>query len=526
MEPAETRSVTIMTAHAFFMGCATAFFETAASATFLARFAPSYLPWVYVAAAGVNTLTGTVYSRAHARVPFARLMSGTLWLLLALTVSVRVGLALSSLRAVAFAALVAYRVLSSLTDLEYWAVASRIYDVRQAKRLFGLIGTGEVVARIVASFSVPLLVHAIGVGNLMLLSAASLAICALLVHTLLGTSAEAGPTPSSPPASQASPSLRTFLGQMLQSRYLSLVVGVAVLATFGKYFVDFAFLEQMSTRARGEAEVAGLLGLFSGLTQAASLLTRLLVSRPLLHRFGVRAGVVLLPALQVLATLGIVVSGALGLGESAVFAFVVVDQGIYKTFKHPIDNASFKVLYQPLRPQQRLAAQIAVEVLFAPLVAGVSGSVMLLFTRAMPYEPVRFALVLLATFVAWTLTARAAGRRYVETLTDTLRLGPAGEVVTPVGNGQRAVLERELAVAASAATTLVEARAADAEIALALDRLFELLAVLYGPVAIRAAAAHVAHASRDKRAYARELLDVTLTPAHRRLVLPLLESKR
>ena len=52
-----------MIAHSFFMGCGTVFFETAASASFLSRY-PS-LPWVYVAAAGVNTVTGAVYARAQ-----------------------------------------------------------------------------------------------------------------------------------------------------------------------------------------------------------------------------------------------------------------------------------------------------------------------------------------------------------------------------------------------------------------------------------------------------------------------------
>lgn len=433
VEPSEERSVAMMTAHAFFMGCATAFFETAASATFLARFAPSYLPWVYVAAAGVNTLTGAVYSRAQSRVPFARLMSGTLWFLLAITLGARVGLAVSSLRWIAFAALVAYRIVSSLTDLEYWAVASRMYDVRQAKRLFGLIGTGEVIARITASFSVPFLVKLGGVSNLMLLSAGALGLCAILARAVLARIPGASIPPATASAKgRASPSsLRGFVLEILRNPYLRLVVGVAVLATFGKYFVDFAFLQQMSVRASGEAQVAGLLGVFSGLTQTLSLLTRLFISRPLLYRFGIRVGVVLLPTLQVLCTAGILVCGLLGLGDVAIFVFVIANQGVYKIFKHPLDNASFKVLYQPLKPEQRLAAQIAVEVLFAPVVVGISGVVMLLFTVAMRYEPVRFAGVLLLTFGAWTIAARAAGRRYGDKLRDMLSLRFEGNVTLP-----------------------------------------------------------------------------------------------
>ena len=55
----ERRSVGLMGAHSFFMGSATVFFETAASAAFLSRFPSSTLPWVYLAAAG-NT-----HDRAH-----------------------------------------------------------------------------------------------------------------------------------------------------------------------------------------------------------------------------------------------------------------------------------------------------------------------------------------------------------------------------------------------------------------------------------------------------------------------------
>ena len=118
-------------------------------------------------------------------------MSGTIWFLLVTVIAVRFGLGVSTAAWLAFGGLVWYRVLSILTDLEYRAVAARVYDVRQAKRLFGLIGTGEVVARIVGGFSVPFFVRAFGV-------------------------------------------------------------------------VDFAFLQQMATRSKDEAQLASLLGIING----------------------------------------------------------------------------------------------------------------------------------------------------------------------------------------------------------------------------------------------------------------------
>ena len=260
VEPSEGRAVALMAAHSFAMGWATVLFKTAASATFLARFPGSYLPWVYIAAAGVNTVTGTVYANVQRRVSFARLMKGTLWFLLAMVLSVRTGFAVSNVAWVAFAGLVSYRVLASLTDLEYWAIASRIYDVRQAKRLFGLIGTGEVVARIVGSFSVPLLVAIGGVSNLMLLSAAALVLCLVLVGAVLRPVDELHA--DVPPTREA----RAGVVDIVRNRYLAVVVGVAVLATFGKYFIDFAFLQEMSRVHDVQADRASIarIGLVQG----------------------------------------------------------------------------------------------------------------------------------------------------------------------------------------------------------------------------------------------------------------------
>ena len=496
--PGEERGVALMAAHSFAMGCSTVFFETAASATFLTRFSAAYLPWVYIAAAGVNTVTGTVYARMQQRVSFARLMTGTLWFLLAIAVSVRTGFLLSGVAWVAFAGLVSYRIISSLTDLEYWAVASRIYDVRQAKRLFGLIGTGEVIARIVGAFSVPLVVAIAGVGNLMLLSAVALVACLVLLRAVLRPVAGIHDPPRAVAVGAAAGrDARAGIREIAGDRYLALVIGVAVLATFGKYFVDFSFLEQMSTIGHGEAELATFFGIFNGLAQVASLLTRLFVSRPFLHRYGIRVGVVVLPIMHAVCALATVACGVLGAPERVVFWLVIANQGIYKTFKHPIDNASFKVLYQPLKAAQRLAAQIAVEVIFSPVVVGLAGAVMLLFTAGMTYDPTRFAVVLAINFVAWAVLARSAGRSYARRLVDNLKARIEGNVTLPFDDATTlSVLRSRLA------------SAAPGEVCAALD----LLERAAAPDLVELLVRHVTHAAPLVRAFALERL-VVLAPS-------------
>ncbi len=565
VEANERRSVVLMLAHSFFMGSAMVYFETAASASFLARFASSMIPWVYIAAALVNLGTGAAYARAQKRASFSALMKGTLWFLFALVVAVRLGFALSSAAWVAFAGLVVYRILSILTDLEYWAVASRIYDVGQAKRLFGLVGTGEPTARVLGAFSVPLIVHHTGVSNLLVLSGCGVLLCLVVLGPLL-RSAEKNlePAPPSAPVHSVRAGVRAISG----SRYLALVVGVAVLATFGKYFVDFAFLGRVSTLAKDETEIATVLALFSGATQSLSLLTRLFVSRPFLARFGVRGGVLVLPVLHAVCAAVTVFAGVAGAPLWVTWS-VIGNQGVYKVFKHPIDNASFKVLYQPLRREQRLAAQIAVEVIFSPAVVGLAGVVMLLFSHGVSHDPALFAGFLLMLFVAWASLARAAGRAYAQQLVETLQPGAersstrsladaenegkalfaalltaeAGRcdqvlsALDELGYQQRgsapiaALVRAEAKLAARALQALqkldspVDERNVHAHaLRGSKQRLLQLLALCRDREMVERAAAHIHHTSREQRAYARELLELVLEPDERRWLLPLLLS--
>lgn len=418
VEQGEGRSAALMLAHSFFMGLGTVLFETAASALFLARFGSASLPYVYVAAAGLNIAVGVAYTRLSTRTAFPRLMAGTLWLLVASSLLIRAGLGLTGAAALTFFLLVWYRAVSILTDLEYWAVAARLYDVRQAKRLFPVIGSGEVVARIAGSFAVPLLVHALGVENLIVLSALALFACVVIVRAVL-RQASAAELSAARPSSAAPP--RRGLRLLLADRYLAILVGVAALAVLAKYLVDFAFLEQMRSRFADARTLATTFAVFSGVTQALSFLTRLAVAGPLLRRYGVRVGLLVLPLFHVACTALVIAAGWFPAFDPAVFWLVLANQGLYKTLKHPIDNPSFKVLYQPLRREERLSTQIAVETIVTPFTIGIAGGLMLLFTRVVRYDPTVFAWAMLAGFVAWAMLAARGGRAYAEALLRALK---------------------------------------------------------------------------------------------------------
>ena len=417
VEPGEQRGAAWMLAHSAFMGFATVFFETAASALFLGKSGASALPSVYLAAAALSAVTGYAYSKLQNRLSFENLMTVTMVGLLVVVTSLRGVLAVSQAAGLFFFAMVFYRVLSILTDLEYWAVAGRLYDLRQAKRLFGFIGTGEVIARIIGSFSVPLLLRLGGVPNLLVLSAVGLIGCVVALRKVLPMI----PEDDAPRHSAKEKADRSSMGSLVQDPYLRFVLIVAFCGILGKYLVDFAFLQQVKSRFADAKEVASFFALFSGISQCASLFTRVFLSGRILSALGVHRGLLILPGAHVICTTLLLVAGGLAWGSNAVFWLVVFNQGIYKSLKHPIDNPSLKTLYQPIPKDRRLSLTIAVEAILNPFGIALSSALMVLFTSVFHSDPVRFGWALLACFLFWLFSARAAATEYVKALVVALR---------------------------------------------------------------------------------------------------------
>ena len=82
----------------------------------------------------------------------------------------------------------------ALATLGFWSVAVHLFNIRQSKRLFGLIGSGLTLAEALSGFLIPILVRLVGVPNLLLIAAASFA-GALVVQTYILRSLAAQSSP-------------------------------------------------------------------------------------------------------------------------------------------------------------------------------------------------------------------------------------------------------------------------------------------------------------------------------------------
>ncbi|MEZ4519472.1 MAG: hypothetical protein R3C44_22460 [Chloroflexota bacterium] len=158
LEPGEAPIVLRLAVPYFFLGLAISFFETAAFAIFLAEFSAQTLPYIYVLNAVVIVIITLLFLRLTQQATLSLRITGVLGflitLVLVLWLGVRGGLAVT-LPIVAFILPVANETIKALIKSSYWGAAIRVFDLRQGKRLFGLLGSGRWVAFMIGGLITP-----------------------------------------------------------------------------------------------------------------------------------------------------------------------------------------------------------------------------------------------------------------------------------------------------------------------------------------------------------------------------------
>lgn len=540
VQPGEGGRIGWLLLHSLFLGVFAAFYFSAASGLFLERFGPKDLPVAYVVSGLVGYGTIGLFSLIERRISRIALFLVQLGFLVALCAALWGAARLTDSRWVAFALFVWIVPSLTLLNLEFWGLASRLFDLRQGKRLFGLVSTGESTSAILGYLLVPFLLETTFDDPVHLLPLAATGLLACMVVVLL--MGRRFPGELTARREEAAGRISQVPAGVWKGFYFLLIAGLVVLAVLAHYFLDFSFLGQVRTRFQGAESVARFIAIFYGLLRVIELPLRGLFAGRFLASFGLRAGLVLLPLTLLLCTAGAVAAGAL-LGEQngLFFLFVVLGKLLWLVLRRATFDPSIRVLYQPLAAGERLAVQTRIEGLVQQLGTGLAGALLLAFTRG-SFGALAACLALLPLLTTLLLLTGILHREYRERLLRNLsRQGgsPPAEAAHPAAapDSRDAVKRRiedvvETAAWNFAALLDLEGEPAAREVRRSLrldllgcrDSLYLLASRLYDPQALRLVRENLERGDREAEVYALEILDLVISPDLKPIVLPLMEK--
>ncbi len=373
----EETAITLLLLYSFFMGSVIAFFYTAATSLFVVSFDSSVLPYAYIGGGIMSYLVWLVYARIERAVSFQKLVLLGITLLLVSVGFFVVGIQYFNNKWLTFLMFVWIRVFVFISVVGFWGLATKLFDLRQGKRIFGLISTGEVISDMVGFFSIPLVLKFIDTSDLLYISLFGLVICLVLMIYMLNRFKK----PLSISETKEEKKMNTSFKFVLKDKYLTLLILMAVLPMFGMCFADFSFLHQIKVEYTDANVLAGFLSIFFGATAVVEFILKSFFSGRLLDKYGLKVALPILPVVLAGSVFLAISSGVLYGTTGLFFSFIAFTKMIDRVLRSAIYDPSYQILYQPLHAEDRLNAQGMVEGMAKGLGFALAGVVVLIFTR-------------------------------------------------------------------------------------------------------------------------------------------------
>lgn len=416
IEEGEEGPVLYLLIHSFFQGIVIPFYTTASNALFLQELSAEDLPWTYLLSPVFGYLVVSVgYGKVAKQASFTQMLRYNLAFLVAVLLVFCVGASFDLHWTFSIAILAFYRVIVSLIGMNSWGLAGRLFDLRQAKRLYSFIGTGAVVSSVAAFAVIPLLVKYLSVYALLWGTLITLVAWLFLMEATIrkfSSQLERGGARPSDKDSKKEQPVEKPLG-LFETRYTTLIFVLSMLPMFGYYFVDYMFLAETQGKYSGE-EIASFLAIFFGFGKFLDLFVKG-IAGTLTNRYGIRIGIMALPVMLTVGTGVAALAGVLGPEGQILFFLVIFTKLIDKIFRISVNDPSFQILYQPIPEEQRTAFQSRIEGIPKQLGTALA-AISLLVLGWMGIPTLQMLVIFLIILPGWIALAKLLYSEYVRML--------------------------------------------------------------------------------------------------------------
>lgn len=308
-------------------------------------------------------------------------------------------------------------IIGQISIIQFWTFANDVFSGRQARRLFGIIGAGGVLANVICGFTVGSVAPIIGSENLLLVIAGLFFSCSIAVRAIAARSlGDLEIAVQKPKKSKIG--VRAETDHILHSKHLKIIAGIVVLTFLTVTIIDYQFKVIARGAFEDEAALAAYFGYFYGFTGIIASVIQFFVTGRLLESRGVVASLLVLPAMILLGA-GSMLAVPLISGIIA----VTIAKGAENIFRYTVNDATMQLLYVPVPAHHRGRAKTFIDGMLKPASIGISG--VLLYVLGRFVSPTDFAMELawldLLLLGGWIALVVGVRKEYVRSLINTLR---------------------------------------------------------------------------------------------------------
>jgi AAA family ATP:ADP antiporter len=295
---------------------------------------------------------------------------------------------------------------------QVWTLANYVLTTREAKRLYGFIGSGAIAGWIVGGYVTGAAVRAFGAESTLVGMAFALLLSAGIV-VRLWRRRQISDEPKFE-GDEPRPSISTSVKMIWASPYLTAIAAVILLSQYTAAIAAWQFKAVSSHAYVGKDELAAFFGTFNFYAGLISFALQWLLTGRLLRKLGLAFALFVVPVGLTLGSIGLLTFKSL--------AAVIVLRGIDQILRYSIDKPTVELLYLPVPADQTLAVKSFIDTVVWRLGDGLlAGSTILLAAKWGRMGPVQVSWVSLVLLGCWMAAAFVAQRQYVKNLQDSIK---------------------------------------------------------------------------------------------------------
>lgn len=298
-------------------------------------------------------------------------------------------------------------ILGILLISQFWTLANDIYDPRQAKRLFGFIGGGASLGGMTGAALTALIVDRVGTENLLLVSAAVLGSCMVVVSGVTRKAKFPGAAMGTAVRDERGVGGAQAVRLLQDSRHLQIIALVIGFAAIGAGIIEQQ-LNMAAEAFKGPDATDAITGFLAQITlylSAVGFIIQVgLTSR--VHRLlGIGFALLVLPV-------GLGATGLIMLFNAALWAPALA-RILDTSLRYTLDKTTREILFLPLPTELKYQAKPFVDVTIDRVAKGVGAVLLLILIKGMQFTWQQLSYASLVVTGLWIATAIRARREYL-----------------------------------------------------------------------------------------------------------------
>lgn len=406
----------------FMQGAGIAFFFTASFTLFLHEVGITKLPYVFIYSSGLLWLSGYAYSKLEHKHEIGKVaIIVTIFIAVSMLIF-RLAFPYTEGKWFLYCMLAWFNVLYLLNNLEFWGLAAVLFDVRQSKRLFSVISSGDIPAKFIGYTLALLTVEYIGTINLLWAGVACmLASVPFLISIKKSANLIEHNRANHAHQKHSDHKIATLAENYVGNTLIRRLAILTIIVSACFIIINYAFYAGIKTAFKDDVSLARFIALFMVISRVIAMIVKIVLTGRLISRLGIIKSLMITPVIMILMIIVVLIVRTMPGNEKIIFYLFGATAIAIDILRSAISTPVFITIMQPLPTHERLRAHNILKGIMDPFASLFTGLLLLVLIQYQPNADLtNIYYILFALGILWIIGNYRINTEYLKTIINTI----------------------------------------------------------------------------------------------------------